>query len=49
MLAAARNLHVLIQGADKAEALAQAEAAPSTAEAPIRLALDAGATVHWAA
>ena len=49
VLAAARHLHVLIQGEDKAEALAAAQAATGTAEAPIRLALDAGATVHWAA
>ncbi|SOH92730.1 6-phosphogluconolactonase [Monaibacterium marinum] len=49
VLSAARNLHILIQGADKAEALTQAQATPTTAEAPIRLALQAGATIHWAA
>ncbi|WP_185804830.1 6-phosphogluconolactonase [Pontivivens nitratireducens] len=49
VLSAARNLHVLIQGEDKAEALDRARSAATTAEAPIRIALDAGATVHWAA
>lgn len=49
VLSAARNLHILIQGADKAEALTQAQATTTTAEAPIRLALQAGATIHWAA
>jgi len=49
VLSAARNLHVLIQGQDKADALEAALAATSTTDAPIRIALDAGATVHWAA
>ncbi|RED17940.1 6-phosphogluconolactonase [Pontivivens insulae] len=49
VLAAARHIHVLIQGQDKADALAQAQAEDDRAVAPIRVALDAGATVHWAA
>lgn len=49
VLAAARHIHVLIQGQDKADALVQAQAEDDRAVAPIRVALDAGATVHWAA
>ena len=49
VLAAAKHLHVLVQGQDKAEAYAQAQDTSDSAEAPIRVALDAGATVHWAA
>lgn len=49
VLAAARHIHVLIQGQDKVDALAQAQAENDRAVAPIRVALDAGASVHWAA
>ncbi|WP_316013646.1 6-phosphogluconolactonase [Roseobacter sp. HKCCA0434] len=49
VLSAARHLHILIQGQDKAEALEQAQAETDPSAAPVRVALDAGATVHWAA
>ncbi|QPH52416.1 6-phosphogluconolactonase [Pontivivens ytuae] len=48
VLATARHLHILIQGDEKAEALDQARAAASPVEAPVRIALDAGARIHWA-
>lgn len=46
VLAAARNIHILITGAEKRAAIARAAGLPAW-EAPVRVVLDQ-ATVHWA-
>lgn len=46
VLAGAQNIHILITGAEKREALARAAQLPAQ-EAPVRVVLD-NATVHWA-
>lgn len=48
VLRGARKRYLLIQGAAKRAALTRAQAAASAAEAPVRVALDAGVTVHYA-
>jgi 6-phosphogluconolactonase len=45
-LAGAQNIHILITGSEKREALARATQLPAL-EAPVRVVLD-NATVHWA-
>lgn len=47
VLAQASNVHILITGADKMEALQQAAQAGPVADAPVRAVLDR-AVVHWA-
>ncbi len=46
VLAGAQNIHILITGAEKREALARAAHLPPL-EAPVRVVLD-NATIHWA-
>lgn len=46
-LKSARNIHIVITGAEKRAALARAEAATSATEAPVSILLQ-DATIHWA-